>query len=247
MENSLFRFLLILVPVSCWAQGVLGPILVSPSAAGGGGTITLVNHTSADNTSGTNLPTFSAGAISTTNGNMIGVCVGYLSTAGTITVTDTASNTYTALTAQPRFSTDYFVQFFYAKNITGNASNVVTMHQSGATTSFPAIVVLEYSNLNTSSPADVDNKGAVSSSSPVTSQTFTTASANEAILACANTAGSGTYVAGSGYTIQETTTHKLASVEDKIVSSIQTSVTASMSFTAGTSPNNGIAAASFKQ
>src|SRR6266498_4184247 len=72
------------------------------------------------------------GAFPTTSGNLLWVYIGedFLSSCPTFTVTDTVGNTFAQI------GSSYFTLFgqcaaqFYAKNITGSSSNVVTVHSS---------------------------------------------------------------------------------------------------------------------
>lgn len=169
--------------------------------------------------------TQAAATFSATTGNLLAVAVEGGPSGITFSVTDSPSgNTYTALTRKNRSDTNQGIQWFYAKNITGNASLVATAHYSGSGGNFPSIHVYEISGLDTSAPSDVDN-GNNGTGTAMASTSFTTAVANEIILAAYGAFGQPTFTAGSGYTGTADASNLMGS-EYKIVTSIQTTVTA---------------------
>src|SRR5437016_2286642 len=89
------------------------------------GAISIVQ--SAANGTSTSGTTLATSAISTTTGNLLAVGVYTVTGSTTSTITDTAGNTFTALTQAFSVSSIYYMQWFYAKNITGNSSDVVTL------------------------------------------------------------------------------------------------------------------------
>lgn len=102
-----------------------------------------------------------------TTGNALVVFVGWNTSGVTVTsVTDTAGNTYTPLTQQAS-STLAFGQAFYALNVTGNASNRVTVNFSGST--FCRVYCLQYSGVATTSAFDEEANTGVTSTSAATS------------------------------------------------------------------------------
>lgn len=183
-------------------------------------------------------------AISHTTGNLLVVAVRWDSTTVTVTgVADTAGNTYTSRTVKTFNGTDS-VQFWYAKNITGNASNVVTATFSSSAPSASGITVDQFSGCDTTSPYDTEASGSGSGTGLVTGA-FTTTTADEVIVVAGDQGStSGTYTAGAGYTIAGQTIGVALSTEYQIVSSIQTGVTAGITSSAGLA--YGIIAATFK-
>ncbi len=100
---------------------------------------------------------------------------------GTLSVTDTAGNTYTPLASQTAAS--YKEQCFHADNVTGNSANVYTLHISGSVT-FVDFIVRVYSGVAASSPIDQNlTFTGTNGSCPclLTSGTFSTTTANELI------------------------------------------------------------------
>lgn len=168
------------------------------------------------------------GALSVTTGNMVVACALYQTGGASVTAADTAGNTYVALPQQAR-GTDfaYGVWCFYVLNATGNASNVVTF-------SGPFIyegAVAQYSGVATSAALDVTNKGAGGNSITATTQSFSTTTANQLILISGpseNWALVSTNIAGTAGNVRVTAPNGTITIADRIVSSIQSSVTASM-------------------
>lgn len=195
--------------------------LSTPAAAA----IALVNEASGSSTSSVASIATST-ALNVTSGNALVVfCVESTSTAA-ITVSDTAGNTFTSvISASPDAS--HNITGFYAKNVTGNSSDTVTCHFS-PNQSFVAIVAIQYSGVATAAPLDASAQGSSSTAgTTATTGSFTTAVPNEVIVAGAGWEASPTFTAGSGYTIEGATGNTLA-VEDEEVTSIQSSVTSSM-------------------
>lgn len=203
------------------------------------GTIALVNTASGSDYSGASGTTIVASAIPVTTGNFIAVFYRAAnSSAFTATASDTAGNTYSVVTYATNTSDK--CGMLYAKNITGNAANIVTLTLSGAVP-FRAVMVLQYSGIDPVSPLDTFAIGNGSASTPTVGP-FTTSTANELIVAGVMTNSGLSFVAGSGYTLQITAPSSQGAVEDRIVSSIQTGVTATFSNTA----TWGMVAATFK-
>ena len=140
---------------------------------------TVVNTARGYHNSASTVSSIAAGAVSHTSGNLVVVgCRNYV--LGTTTVTDTAGNTYTALTSYTDGAVDAF-QFFYAKNITGNASNVVTCNFSNPS-GYVAVVVLQVAGASTTAPFQSELGGAVSSSSTYTSAAFNVTGAHSLVI-----------------------------------------------------------------
>lgn len=106
--------------------------------------------------------TLSSPSQSHTTGNLLVVCI-QAQDGGVVptSVTDTAGNTYTKATNSPSNNNggvnyDYI---YYAKNITGNASNVVTSTWATGW-NYLAITVYEFSGADTTAPFVTDSKSA---------------------------------------------------------------------------------------
>lgn len=182
-------------------------------------------------------------ATSHTAGNHLYVVAGFREACGsiTMTITNTAGDTFDLIPVNG--STDYLDNTnltcqgqWEAKNIIGNASDVVTLTVSQSVR-FPAVSVAQASGLDTASPFDVKQTGIEVSDGVVTSGSFTTTTANQIIYG-----GAKMYTGGpaptpdTGYTLPadcfESFTGSLA-IEYKIVSAIQTTVTTSLDASGG--------------
>lgn len=186
--------------------------------------ISLANKVDNENVTGGSVSTLACAATNMTTGNL--VVVGVRSRSNNPTVSDTAGNTYTQIANQSSMGATDFMTMFYSANITGHASNVVTAN-FGASQSYVAVLVHEYSGVNT-----LDQKvkqDASGTSTSVTSPTFTTTVADEVIVAmCSVDQINRTFTAGATYTLQNVA-GGMAADENLIVSSIQTDKTASIS------------------
>lgn len=93
-------------------------------------------------------------AKTTTSGNMLFAIVKWETAATISTIVDTAGNTYVLAGSLNFGSSDPVGSLYYAENITGNASNVVTVTFSSSAAEYRRIVVEEFSGLATSSSTD---------------------------------------------------------------------------------------------
>lgn len=168
------------------------------------GTVSFVNDTSGTADNGDT--TIAATAASHTAGNLLVVHVMGSETANTVSsIADTAGNTYTQGTSCRITSAAVgFTDIWYAKNITGNASNTVTATLSGTTT-FRRIVVDQYSGADTVSPFEVCATGSAAASTSVTSGSFSPAAANNVNSGGASSDATQTpFSAGTNYTLRAT-------------------------------------------
>src|SRR5262245_10879697 len=135
-----------------------------------------------EDASDTSTPT---AAQSHTAGNLLAVGVKYEGTATGITINDTAGNTYNPLT---RFdlpgggASDMHVQMFYAKNIIGNGSNVLTVTFDAART-FKRVCALQYSGCDQDDPFDQEAGGTGTGTATLTSGNITTTFDDEVLVA----------------------------------------------------------------
>ncbi len=158
--------------------------------------ITYINRAEGFTSSGTSVATAAA---SHTTGNFLAVYV-QIQSAGTPTVTDTAGNTYTQAGAAVSDGVNR-IRIFYAYNITGNASNVVTANWSGAST-YNGISVRQFSGIQTSSnPLDDNDEGTGNSANLATPSL--TLSGTEGLIFAGMTDYNPVFVAGSGFTLNE--------------------------------------------
>jgi len=206
------------------------------TAAGGGEppAITYVNSTNFSAVSGTTddaLP-----ALTTTTGNTIIVASHVYNgppSSPVTSITDTAGNTYTRCGAVEGFSSSASQEMWVATNITGHASNVITIHRS-AESGYPRISVAQYSGLATSGVCDASStrNSTASSTTHTSNSTATTAQANELVVGYYLTLDSyGAWSATSPYNLRLDANGDDALV-DRIVSSTGAySITASTAIT----------------
>ena len=185
-------------------------------------------------------------AFSTNNtaGNLIIAFVRMSTTSQTVTLADSAGNTYTQAVAQSQTSDGSQVRLFYAKNIVG-AANTVTATFS-ASNNHPWLAIYEYRGLSTTSPLDQTASAQNFSSAPSSGATGTTTGANELIFGGFGfpASYSGTQAAGSGFTLaQNDTSTSPAANESKLVTATG-SYTAT--FSLGSSANWSAVVATFK-
>jgi hypothetical protein len=194
--------------------------------------IAFVNAVSASDVTGSYFSSFAAPAASHTTGNCLAVFCTHTRNSVNYGVTDSAGNTFTKMTT---YSRNNYAEWFYAKNITGGASNVVTINFTSSNSDFPSIIVFQFSGVDTTAPADADVGSGSFINSPVTTPSYTTAQADEVILVGVNTNIANGYTAGTGYTIPTngTSPGTWSSAEYQIVSAIQTAQTAQFTWSGG--------------
>lgn len=171
--------------------------------------ISLVNSVGV--TAGGASTTIASTALSMSTGNFVYVMVTLLT--GTVSsVTDTAGNTYVNVPGATVTLGIARTEVWYAKNITGNASNVVTANLSG---SFGGrrIHVLQYSGVDLTSPLGDDNTATVNPGTSI-SASVTTTTANELIIASA--AGDTDFTATAPLTARVNTNTSKESTGDQI-------------------------------
>ncbi len=159
--------------------------------------------------------------------------VGATYSTGTTTISG-GGNTYTLLAGMPAtIPTVSLLDVWYSENIAGGSVTVTI--SGGAGTS--RLTVAEYSGLATSASLDVQNSTvATGTSTTPTSNAITTTNANDLIITATGIGSSTTWTAGTGYTMRDpapAVTYRVG-VEDKIVSSIQTNITATATIGAST-------------
>lgn len=147
---------------------------------------------SAGNSQSTN--TFSA-----TTGNHITVFVRSVTTNTVSSVTDTAGNTYTVRSTGPNF--DPSIWCYTAENITGHASNQVTVTISGVIT-FWWVYAVQCSGLATSSATDIASSAKTGTGvTDLVSNSFSTAQAEEIVLVAASQNALTNYTVGTDFTL----------------------------------------------
>jgi hypothetical protein len=146
-----------------------------------------------------------------TSGNLIVVYVVW-DNPGTVTVSDTRGNNYTAATARQAWGNNWSAQAFYASSILGG-SNTVKATFGTAITSFGIVYLHEYSGLATASPVDV-SASATGTSASMSSGAVTTTQANDLLFAAGASENTVT-TPGTGFTTRLTGSGNLT--EDRVV------------------------------
>lgn len=167
---------------------------------------------------------FNFTATSLTAGNLIVVLVRANTSTNPFvsSITDTAGNTYTRISNLSGGGDTS--ELWYAKNTSGNGSNVVTVTFNGTYATWSGSTA-QYSGCDTSSPLDA-TASATANSTSVTSSSFTTAQADEVIVGASQISQvGGTWTPDTGYTNRVTDSSGVTNIQDKIVSTIQTTVT----------------------
>jgi hypothetical protein len=229
--------LLILIPTLCFAgalQEKQRQVIAKKNTAGGAKTIAHVNNDNCNHTSDEGT-TIAMDSKSHTTGNTIIVFVysedeGYHTASPTVSsITDTASNTYTKITSiSEEYNRTY--EMWYATNITGNASNIISVVWS-ASTNYKAALSMEFSGLGTGA-VDVYEEATGTGTESSVSVTNTTA-VTACMVGTENTAAVGSASAGSGYTLSSDVGYATTG-EFKVTSSTGTQVGSISGLNSGT-------------
>lgn len=160
-------------------------------------------------TTGTNdgsAASLAATAASHTTGNLIVVYISADGAGGngapaSRSCADTATNTYTAINSEVHSGTnDQWGELYYAKNITGHASNVITCSWT-ADRAFRRIIVLQYSGSDITAPLeDGSNDTAEGSGTTVTSTSMTSAGGAVFVACGAGYSGGTAWAPNANYT-----------------------------------------------
>lgn len=132
-----------------------------------------------------------------TTGNLIVVVVRCGTNGLVSSVTDTAGNTYVEAISSTGQDPKIFI--YYAKNITGHATNVVTVNFSPSA-EFSWACAVQYSGLDTVSPVDAIDVKTGTGVSDLVSDPFSTAREGVVVLG-ASQATFTTYTAGADFTL----------------------------------------------
>lgn len=182
----------------------------------------------ADVTSGTSL----ADTITTSAGSLIvAVCVQGLNNTDTLSITDSASQTGWTQTASGYTTPDatHKAGIFYRANSAALTS--VTCTKSGAVGRI-SMVVCEITGAATASPEDSSVNHTDVSGTTSNSGSLTTTNANDLLLDAAFVSGAFTVpTAGAGYTIPTNGSSLRVIVQSKVVSTTQSAVTTSITWT----------------
>lgn len=152
-----------------------------------------------------------------------------------LSVTDTAGNVYRQLSGNYGSSTP--TELWYCTNCLSNASNIVTINYTNGSGNASGAVG-QYRGLATLSPVDVVDLAHVNSGFTITSNAFTTTVANSLLICYAiinNTGGS--WTPDTGWTNAAADASGVGMLQHKIVSSIQSGVTTTVTHTQGNDKN----------
>lgn len=145
-------------------------------------------------------------------------------------VTDTAGNTYTALSVTNTVAAGHRNELWYAYNLTGSASNVVTA--TFPSQAFDSIICNYYSGvLAIGSPADTHAEATGGAGTTLTSSAFTTATAGELIVSfmsadtLSNSFTGGAVGANTG-TVRNAAIGAMSGDQDVTGAAVQASITA---------------------
>lgn len=156
----------------------------------------------AENTvSASGVASASTAAASHTTGNLLVVFVSFQTIIGatSVTLSDTAGNTYTAIGTLLARGTNR-LQLWYCANCTGNASNIVTATAVGGSAPELAVSVRQFSGAATSSVLEGSPPTATGSGTSISSGSVTV-TASEAVIVAGMEADAKNFVAGTGYTL----------------------------------------------
>jgi len=142
---------------------------------------------------------------SNTAGNLIVAFVRMSTTSQSVGVTDSVGNAYTDAVVQFQNTDGHQIHIFYAKNIAGG-SNTVTANFS-ATNNHPWLAIFEYSGLSKTNPLDqIAHAEGYSSSAATGAITTSGTDLIFSAIGAPATAYSGTFAAGTGYSLEEVDT-----------------------------------------
>jgi hypothetical protein len=181
---------------------------------------------------------------STTPGNLIIAFVRMATPSQTVSVTDSAGNTYVDAVAHTQTLDGSQVHLFYARNISAATTNTVTATFSASNTQ-PWLAIYEYKGLSTSNPLDQTAQAEGSSSAPSTGPTPTTTSPNELVFAGFEFSSSYWEAPGSGFTLQQYDTQNSPAATESMVVNSTGSYTASLALSS--SPTWSAVVATFRQ
>ena len=206
-------------------------ITIKPMASGG---IALVQSASSQ---GSGLPAISqAFASANTAGNLILAFVRMSTNTQTVTVSDSAGNTYADAVHQLQDADTSQIHVFYATNVRAGANTVTAMF-SGSN-NHPFIAIYEYSGLSTTAPLDQTASVQASTSVPTCGPTPTTTSSPELVFSGLGLPSSSSLnvTGGSGFVLEQQDTiaygSRAATEDEKLNSQAAVTATYGLSGTA---------------
>lgn len=167
-------------------------------------------------------------AINTTGANLIIVTASYFNTAaGNISITDSATNTWTTAFQSVAPASTLNISIFFIVSPTTSATHTFTMTVSGGGTTFPAVEVDSFSGSASSSPGDQKSGIGSASTTTLAPGSITPTQANELVYNV-STSGNNTINSISAGTITNNLACSGGSVFDCVASAwiAQTTATA---------------------
>ena len=157
---------------------------------------------------------------------LVVACREGLNQTATLSMTDTAGNTYTLVNSSGSGgSGNRKSALFYAANINSAASNTISCNFAPSVSGTVGIVALEFAGVATSSPTDgnVTSSNSASLATSLSSGNLTTTNANDLLIYEVNASvAETTYTAGTGYTIPTNGSNGRQAVQYQIVSATGT-------------------------
>lgn len=187
----------------------------------------------------------SSGLVTITSGSTVEV--NFCSQGSTIlTVADPAGNTYNFVNSDnPPIYAPELIAKYVAYNVTGFVAGAIVATYAGVPP-YRRMTGIEISGTDPAATVDATANANTVSTTTVTSGTFTTAQADEIIVAAVMVEDTGSITAGTGYTVPSGGTATGVGIEYKIVSSIQTAVTASAIYSTSNGGGSAIVVATYK-
>jgi len=204
-----------------------------PGAAAGFTGPTFVAYTFVAETNSSNIASITSPAITLSSGDLVFVFCRSGRTASDPLASSSPANTFTELGGQNTTGLGEEKAAYAFGVASGSTTFTCTPNTSSG---FQSMIVLQY-RPGSLTAKDVDTGTSDADSTSTTSNTFSTANANELILFCATQAGLVTFTAGNiggvGSTLRgfsgASNSAVDAACEERVVSSVQTNITAAMS------------------
>jgi hypothetical protein len=121
--------------------------------------------------------------------------------ASSVTLSDTAGNSYTGVGSPYIGIANNVMQLFYAKNCLGNASNVVTSTVDAGNSAYMAISVRQFSGAETGTVLEASPASATGTGTAIDSGSVTVTASSAIIMAGIFAATNAGFAAGSGYSL----------------------------------------------
>jgi hypothetical protein len=121
--------------------------------------------------------------------------------ASSVTLSDTAGNSYTGVGSPYIGLANSVSQLFYAKNCLGNASNVVTSTLNAGNSAYMALSVRQFSGAETGTVLEASPASASGTGTAIDSGSVTVTAASAIIMAGIFAVTNAGFAPGSGYTL----------------------------------------------